>query len=130
MDSSTEQLYAILNGRWQPDDDDRYVLQLDGPCKPDGKCKFAWIHTAHSHPHGRPQPSIGEWSVEGTKLVLRSGLNENRVEHTVKHNADGTELTLTQPSGRSQRFTRTGDTPNDHPARKAARRTRFGLPPE
>ena len=41
------------------------------------------------------QPSIGEWSVEGTKLVLRSGLTEDRVEYAVEHNADGTELTRT-----------------------------------
>ena len=68
MNSSTEQLYAILNRKWQPDDDDRYVLELDGP-EPDGKCKFAWIDTAHAYPPDRPEPSIGEWSMEARQCA-------------------------------------------------------------
>ena len=131
MNSSTEQLYAILNRKWQPDDD-RYVLELDGP-EPDGKCTFAWIDTAHGYPLDfpldRPEPSIGEWSVEGAKLVLRSGLTEDRDEYAVEHNADGDELTLTDPDGRSRRFTRAGETETEHPASKAARYAKYGLPP-
>ena len=102
-------------------------MELDGPNKSDGKCTFSWIHSAHSYPldipFDRPEPSIGEWSVEGTKLVLRSGLTEDRVEYAVEHNADGTGLTLTDQDGRSRRFTRAGETPKEHPAR-------YGLPPE
>ena len=52
--------------------------------------------------------------MECTKLVLR-GPGENvdrveRIEYTVEHNSDGTELTLTDPSGRSQLLSRTGQT--------------------
>ena len=38
MNSSTEQLYAILNRKWQPYDNDRYALEVDGPNKSDGTC--------------------------------------------------------------------------------------------
>ena len=133
MDSSTEQLYEILNGRWKPDGD-RHALILDGDCR------FAWVggvilgpNTPTKYEDNRPKPSSGDWSVECTKLVLR-GPGENvdrveRIEYTVEHNSDGTELTLTDPSGRSQRLSRTGDTEKEHPARTAARRAKFGLSP-
>ena len=130
MDSSTEQLCAILNRKWQPDDD-QHALILDG----DGH--FVWVgevtvgpDTPIKYEDDRPKPSSGEWSVEGTKLVLRSGLIKGRIEYAVEHNADGDELTLTGPDGRSRRFTRAGDTQNEHPASRAARLTKFGLPPE
>ena len=130
MDSSTEQLYARLNRKWQPDDD-RHALILDG----DGH--FVWVGETTAGPDtrieynaDRPEPSSGEWSVEGTKLVLRSGLTGKRVEHAVEVNADGTELTLTDQDGRSRHFTRVGEAPTEHPASKAARRAKFGLPPE
>ena len=119
MDSSTEQLYEILNGRWKPDGD-RHALILDGDCR------FAWVggvilgaNIPIKYEDDRPKPSSGDWSVECTKLVLR-GPGENvdrveRIEYTVEHNSDGTELTLTDPSGRSQRLSRTGDTEKEHP---------------
>ena len=129
MDSSTEQLCAILNRKWQPDDD-QHALILDGGGH------FEWVgevtvgpDTPIKYEDDRPKPPSGEWSVEGTKLVLRSRLNKGRVEYAVEHNADGDELTLTGPDGRSRRFTRASDTEIEHPSR-AARRTKFGLPPE
>ena len=125
MNSSTKQLYAILNRKWQPDDDDRHVLQLDGPSKPGGECTFVWIHRGSDFPFDRPEPSTGKWSVEVAKLVLRSELTDDRVEYAVEHNADGTELTLTDQDGIPRRFTQVGETPTEHPASKAARRTKF-----
>ena len=132
MDSPTEQqLYATLNRKWQPDDDDRHALILDGDDH------FVWVGEATTDPDtpidynpGRPEPSIGEWSVEDTKLVLRSRLTGDRVEYAVELNDAGDELTLTDQDGNSQRFTRVGETPTDHPASRAARRAKFGLPPE
>ena len=133
MDSSA--LYSNLNGKWQPDDDDQYTLILDG----DGH--FTWVgevavgpDTPVKYEDDRPQPSLGEWSVEDAKLVLRgSRVNVDRIErieHAVEHNAAGTKLTLTRPDGMARRFTRVGDTRTEHPARRADRRARFGLPPE
>ena len=128
-------LHAILNGKWQPDDDNLHALILDG----DGH--FTWGRrvtvgpdTPIKYEDGRPQPSVGEWSVEGSKLVLRGsrmhGNPVERIEYTVEYKAARTELTLTSPDGMSRRFTRAGDTPTEHPARRADRRARFGLPPE
>ena len=94
----SEQLDAILNGKWQPADDDRYALILDGDCR------FTWVGGVTAGPETRlkyvddkPQPSSGTWSVEGDQLVLRSGVSKAR------------------------RFTRAGDTPKEHPARRARR---------
>ena len=133
MDNS--KLYAILNGKWQPDDDGRHALILNG----DGH--FTWVRKVTLGPDNpikyeddRPQPSVGKWSVEGSKLVLRgSRMDGDRVEriaHTIEYKAAGTEITLTSPDGMSRRFTRAGDTSTEHPARSAHRRARFGLPPE
>ena len=130
MGSPTEQLYATLNGKWKPDGDIRHKLILDGDCR------FAWVggvilgpDTPIKYEDDRPKPSSGEWSVECTKLVLRGPGENERTEYTVEHNSDGTELTLTYPNGRSQRFSRTGDTAKEHPARSAARRAKYGLLP-
>ena len=128
MDSSTEQLYAMLNRKWQPDDD-RHALILDGDDH------FVWVGGTTAGPDSpieynahRPEPSIGKWSVEDTKLVLRSGLT-GKVEYAIEPNDAGDELTLTDQDGRSRHFTRVGETPTEHPASRAARRAKFGLPP-
>lgn len=132
MDSST--LCATLNGKWQPDDDHRHKLILNG----DGH--FTWVGEVSVGPNtpvefddDRPLPSVGTWSVEDSKLVLNSsranGDRDGRIEYTVKYNAAGTEITLTTPDGVSRRFTRLGDTRTEHPSREAARRARFGLTP-
>lgn len=105
--SHSEQLYAILKGNWQPDDDDLHALMLNGP-NDDGKRLFSWLRTDHKCPMTyedvRPQPSMGTWCVVDTTLVL---CNPNeRIEYTVEHN--GTKITLTGTDGTSRRFTRTG----------------------
>ena len=127
MSSSDQQLSAILNGKWQPHDDDKYKLMLDG----DPRRRFSWVGGAvagsdtPTEYNVKPQPSSGTWFVEGSTLVL-CGQGE-RIAHTIEHNVDGTEITLTRrPNGRSRRFTRTGDTPTEHPARKAARERHLG----
>ena len=131
MDNS--KLYAILNGKWQPDDDNPHPLILDGDGRfTRGRRGTVGPDTPIKYEDDRPQPSVGEWSVEGTKLVLHGsrmdGGRVERIEYTVEYNAAGTELTLTSPDGMSRRFTRAGDSPTEHPARRADRRARFGFP--
>ena len=123
----SSKLYAILNGKWQPDGDVGHALILDG----DGH--FTWVgdNLGDYNHDPRRQPSYGQWSVEGTKLVLRgSTVKVEPIKYAVEYNAAETEITLTPPDGLSRRFTRPGETQTEHPDRRADRCARFGLPPE
>ena len=81
------QLYAILTGKWQPDDDDLHALILNSPSE-DGRRMFSWLRKDHrcamTYDDVRPQPSVGTWCVVGTKLILCDP-NE-RIEYSVEHN--------------------------------------------
>ena len=114
--SHAEQLYPILQGKWQPDDDGLHALMLNGPSD-DGKRLFSWLRTDHGRPGTykdvRPQPSMGTWCVVETKLVL-CDLNE-RIEYTVavEHNSKMPKIiTLTRTDdGTSMRYIRSRSTP-------------------
>ena len=129
--SHSEQLYAILKGKWLPDDDALHALMLNGP-NDEGKRLFSWLRTDHSRPGTykdlRPQPSMGTWCVVDTKLVL--GDPNERIEYTVavEHSS---KITLTRTDdGTFLRFTRSKSTPKERqPPRRGYDRSQTGLSP-